>query len=108
LVAEGVWYSLEDGEEYNRRNPDTFPIPQDEARKNLQPGEIVKLMFAIRAGGVEQVERMWVVVQRHEGDEYVGELDNQPTSTDLMRPGLTVRFRPRHIIAIHPKNAKDR
>jgi hypothetical protein len=106
-VADGVWYSLEDGEERNRRDPDTFPIPPREARENLRPGQIVKLLFAITAGGREQVERMWVVVQKGDGAEYVGSLDNQPASTGAMRPGMAVRFQPRHVIAIHPKRAGD-
>jgi hypothetical protein len=107
-VADGVWYSLEDGEERNRQNPDTFPIPPREDREGLQPGQIVKLMFAIAAGGNEQVERMWVVVKRRDGDDHVGVLDNQPASTNQMRPGMTVRFQPRHVIAIHPKRVEDK
>jgi hypothetical protein len=100
-VAEGVWYTLDDGEERNRQDPTTFLIPPREARENLEPGQIVKLLFAITAGGGEQVERMWVVVNRRDGTEYVGALDNQPTATDRMRPGMEVRFQPRHVIAIY-------
>jgi hypothetical protein len=106
-VAEGVWYSLDDGEERNRQDPDTFRIPPREARENLEPGQIVKLLFAITAGGDEQVERMWVVVERRDGADYVGRLDSQPVSTDRMRPGMTVRFQPRHVIDIHAKRAGD-
>ena len=107
-VADGVWYSLEDGEERNRLDPDTFRIPPREARGDLRPGQIVKLLFAITVGGAEQVERMWVVVQAREGGDYIGVLDNQPASTDKMRPGMPVRFQPRHVIAIHPKQAGEK
>lgn len=105
--ADGVWYSLEDGEDRNRQNPGTFEIPSREAREDLQPGQIVKLLFAIVAGGEEQIERMWVVVERRDGDDYIGRLDNQPVSTDQMRPGMTVRFQPRHVIAIHSRQVRD-
>jgi hypothetical protein len=100
-VSEGVWYSLDDGEERNRQDPTTFPIPPREARENLKPGQIVKLLVAITADGEELVERMWVIVERRDGTGYVAVLDNQPTSTDRMRPGMEVRFQPRHVIAIY-------
>jgi Uncharacterized protein conserved in bacteria (DUF2314) len=101
-VADGVWYSLEDGEERHRKDPDTFEIPPREARENLGPGQIVKLMFAITTGEKELVERMWVIVERRDGAEYVGALDNQPASTDKLLPGATIRFQAKHVIAIHP------
>lgn len=104
-VADGVWYSLEDGEERHRQDPDTFEIPPRQTRENLQPGQIVKLMFAIRAGGNELVERMWVIVERCDGEEYIGALDNQPRSTDKMVPGISIRFHAKHVIAIHPAKA---
>ncbi len=105
-VADGVWYSLDDAEERNRQAPDTFGIPLREARENLQPGQIVKLLFAITVGGQEKVERMWVVVQQRDGTEYVGLLDNRPASTDAIHAGMAVRFQPRHVVAIHPKRAE--
>ena len=107
-VADGVWYTLEDGEARNRQDPDTFLIPPREAREDLQPGQIVKLLFAIVAGGSEQVERMWVVVERRVGGDYIGVLDNQPASTDQMRPGMVVRFQPKHVIAIYAERAGDK
>ena len=105
MVAEGVWYSLEDGEERHRQDPDTFEIPPREARDNLRTGQLVKLMFAITAGGNELVERMRVIVERRDGAEYFGALDNQPASTDKMRPGMSIRFHAKHVIAIDPAKA---
>jgi uncharacterized protein YegJ (DUF2314 family) len=92
---------LDDAEERHREAPDTFLIPTVEARRNLEPGQIVKLLFVIPADPEEQVERMWVVVTGREGDGYIGELDNQPVSSNQLRPGMKVRFEPRHVIAIH-------
>lgn len=104
-VAPGVTFSLEDGEQSHREAPDTFQIPPRAARGSLQPGQIVKLMFRISAGRESQVERMWVVVEGRDKDGYLGVLDNQPTTTDAMRPGMRVRFQPEHVINIYPQRA---
>jgi hypothetical protein len=104
-VAPGVTFTLVDGEQSHREAPETFEIPPLPARQNLQPGQIVKLMFNIKAGDESQVERMWVIVEFREANGYVGSLDNQPLTTDQMRPGMTVRFQPRHVINIHPQRA---
>src|SRR5437764_2698278 len=107
-VAPGVTYSLEDGERYHREAPDTFEIPSLAAREALVPGQIVKLMFRITAAGESQVERMWVIVEDKDADGYVGALDNQPATTDSMRPGMKVHFQPRHVINIHPERAGEK
>ncbi len=62
-------------------------------------------MFNITADGESQVERMWVVVEDKEGDGYVGVLDNQPFATDKLRPGMRIRFQPKHVINIYPQRA---
>jgi uncharacterized protein YegJ (DUF2314 family) len=102
-VAPGVSFTLEDGEERHRQDPDTFQIPPKEMREKLRPNQIVKLMFNISADGDTQVERMWVIVKSKDDKGYIGELNNQPATTDKMRPGLKVRFQPRHVISIYPK-----
>jgi hypothetical protein len=104
-VAPDVSFALEDGEQYHREAPNTFVIPPKVARAALRPGQIVKLMFNIKADGESQVERMWVVVKGKEGDIYVGVLDNQPLATKKIRPGMRIRFQPRHIINIYPQRA---
>ncbi|CEF48421.1 unnamed protein product [uncultured bacterium] len=106
-VSPGVTYSLEDGERYHREAPDTFEIPSLAAREALERGQIVKLMFNISAGTDSQVERMWVIVEGKDTEGYLGVLDNQPAATDEIRPGMKVRFQPRHVINIHPRRAGD-
>jgi mRNA-degrading endonuclease toxin of MazEF toxin-antitoxin module len=100
-VAAGVSYVLEDGEENNRRYPDTFEIPAKDERHNLKAGQIVKLMFRITADGETQTERMWVIVKGREKDGYLGILDNDPACTQKMKSGLEVNFEPRHVISIY-------
>ena len=65
-------------------------------------------MFNITADGESTVERMWVIVEARDGIAYVGALDNQPATTDKMRPGMKVRFEPKHVINIHPERADDK
>jgi hypothetical protein len=104
-VANDVSFTLENGEEYHRQAPDTFEIPPKAAREGLRPNQIVKLMFNITADGESQIERMWVVVEGKEGDGYVGVFDNQPLATEKLRPGMRIRFQPKHVINIHPQRA---
>jgi hypothetical protein len=107
-VATDVSFALEDGEQYHKKAPDTFEIPPKSARESLRPGQIVKLMFNIRADGESLVERMWVVVEGKEADGYVGALDNQPVTTEKLRPGMRIRFQPKHIICIYTQRAEHK
>jgi hypothetical protein len=107
-VTPDVTFSLEDGEQYHRNAPDTFEIPPRFERENLRPGQIVKLMFNITVGRESTVERMWAIVEAKDGTAYVGALDNQPATTDQMRPGMKVRFEPKHVISIYPERADDK
>ena len=69
--------------------------------------KIVKLMFRIgledQSGERrEEVERMWVIVQRRVGlKKYLGVLDNDPYCTNGISSGMPVVFEPRHVIQIH-------
>ena len=98
-------WCLESGEERHAANPDTFWIPDLEARRGLYPGCGVKLIFHIdRPGGVD-VERMWVVVTQRldDGARYLALLDNTPCSEcgpGRLEPDFEVPFEPRHVINI--------
>ena len=106
-----VTFRLEDGEEYHRRAPTTFEIPELARRESLKEGDIVKLLFRFFGDNESRVERMWVIVKGREGDEYFGVLDNDPFCTDQFRSGISVRFRAKHVINIwideaHPEVMK--
>lgn len=93
-------YTLDCGVQRKREFPETFEIPAAEERENLQPGQLVKLMFRIDQDGDVTVERLWVIVQERQPGYYVGVLDNEPTCTDELEAGMRVRFAPRHVIQI--------
>jgi uncharacterized protein YegJ (DUF2314 family) len=102
-----VSWEIDDGEQLHRETPSTFWIPDEERRRTLVKGDLVKLVFLMTVRhpetGHEQVdaERMWVIVQRRDGDRYQGVLDNDPYCTRDLRNGAPVVFEPRHVIQIY-------
>jgi hypothetical protein len=102
-------WELEDGELRHVEAPATFEIPPLSERRSLRTGQIVKLIFRIAVRNDEReraegVERMWVVVDGHDGKYFHGTLDNDPYCTDEIKSGLKVTFEARHIIQIAPNN----
>ncbi|OGH69194.1 MAG: hypothetical protein A3I29_03345 [Candidatus Magasanikbacteria bacterium RIFCSPLOWO2_02_FULL_44_11] len=98
-------FELNDGEAIHQESPTTFYMPPIEARKNLKAGDLVKLIFRMKEKSSDEisVERMWVIVDRKEGEEYVGKLDNDPVGDVYLKAGDEVRFEPRHVIQIDKK-----
>jgi len=101
IKLEGdVTYSLENGEARNHEYPETFEIPSRELREQLKAGDLVKLLFTLTNGNDSQSERMWVIVTGGDSAGYEGTLDNDPVSTDRIKSGLKVTFKPEHVISI--------
>ncbi|TSD56811.1 DUF2314 domain-containing protein [Variovorax sp. KBS0712] len=94
-------FELDDGEARHEEAPGTFYIPPRERRANLQPGQLVKLVFRIQHDETVDVERMWVIVEDITATGYVGSLNNQPMSTDELQMGALVPFGPQHVIQIY-------
>lgn len=95
-------WAIESAEERHARSPETFEIPSLEERTSLRVGSGAKLLFWVldRAGDqvAPQCERMWVVVESVEDEEYVGVLASSPASSDAaVRRGSHVRFQPEHV-----------
>jgi hypothetical protein len=113
-----IYPSLEDhgfvlgnGEEYHARAPSTFYIPPREERENVQPGELVKLMFKYEDGMDAPGERMWVVVTERTDEGYYGILANTPALVELdenYRWGIEVPFKPEHIINLEDADDETR
>lgn len=86
--------------------PLAAPLPPDEERLAVVPGDIVKLVFRYRDayprhdGKLIRAEHMWVqVIEQLDGD-LIGELDSDPQHPSLLKSGHPVTFHPKHIIAI--------
>jgi hypothetical protein len=98
-------WKIDDAEVAHAASPETYWIPDLEVRESLQPCGFAKIRFYIRvvgeSGEIEECgERMWVKVLGRLGDWYQGELDNQPSCTDDIKPGMEVWFQPRHVIDV--------
>ena len=96
---ETTWY-LEDARELGEAAPYTFYIPSPEVIAKLQPGDVVKLIFCCDEDGDEAVslERMWVRITGIDGDDFRGELDNQPAAIPELAVGDEIEFSSYHII----------
>lgn len=96
---ETVWY-LEDARELGEAAPYTFYIPSPEVIARLQPGDSVKLIFRCDDDSEDDVavERMWVRITEIDGDEFRGELDNQPVAIPELESGDEIEFTSYHII----------
>jgi uncharacterized protein YegJ (DUF2314 family) len=92
-------YTLTNGEEINKAHPDTFYMPPRKARENLPKDTSVKLIFDFDDPDASP-ERMWVTITEKTEDGYVGVLDNEPYTTDTIKYGDVVKFKPENIIQI--------
>jgi hypothetical protein len=95
-------WSLESAEERARAHPETYELPSHDVRTSLVPGDGGQLLFVLvdedDGGVVEQVERMWVVVDHATEDRYAGILDSTPLSARAaVERGSVVDFGPEHV-----------
>jgi hypothetical protein len=110
-LAEGVWervvwaatgriihrWRLGSGVQRNREYPETFEIPDEEAKLAIEPGVVVKLVFEMTDGWRE---RMWVEVVAVKRRHLVGTLRNQPVDIPRLDLGDRVKFQRDHVIDI--------
>jgi hypothetical protein len=110
LIEDG--WCLESGVERHLLHPESFPIPDAEARGSLQPGDFAKLIFVIAVEDDEEpiTDRMWVVVREAREGAYLGLLDNEPDidENDEFWLGTELPFGSEHIIEIQPGDAQSR
>lgn len=94
---------LEDVEQVHRTHKRTYSIPRSDERKNLRPGQLVKLVFLSENDAEEgaRAERMWVEVQGSMAGEYIGVLTNRPRYLKYVKQGEHIVFRPEHVCAIY-------
>lgn len=85
----------------NALHPNSFWIPDEGVRKNLNAGDVVKLVFERpkEETGIDS-ERMWVrVSERCSDGSYRGTLDNDPVFIRA-KAGEFVEFEARHVINV--------
>jgi hypothetical protein len=89
-----------------------YPIPSDEVRYAVKPGDVVKLIFLYRDhveknGRTFSAEHMWVRVIDFGQGCLVGRLDNSPQYSNILKVDAEVRFHPKHIIRFWPNEKID-
>lgn len=115
-LFEGVWervlwagagrlydrWHLESGVRRNREYPETFQIPDEEAKQSIEPGVFVKLIFETSdiLGRRNWTERMWVEIVAVRRRCIVGELRDDPFGIPRLYFGDRVKFTREHIIDI--------
>lgn len=110
-LFEGVWdritwaatgrvihrWHLESGAERNRAYPESFEIPSEAERLEIEPGAVVKLMFEMKDGWGE---RMWVNVSTVGKRHLIGTLANTPVGIPRLGHGDKIKFTRDHVIDI--------
>lgn len=108
-LHEDGW-CLESGVERHLLHPESFPIPDEQVRGTLQPGDFAKLTFVVQVEDDEpSTDRMWVVVREVAGDTYFGLLDNEPEveENDEFWLGTEVPFGAEHVIDVRKGDAES-
>lgn len=95
---ETVWY-LEDTRELVDAEPYTFYVPSSEVIADLQPGEVVQLIFHYDGDELDddQIEHLWIRITEVDGDDYCGELETTPQFIPDLEPGDEIEFTSFHI-----------
>ena len=108
-IAEDGW-TLVSAEIRHEVHPDAFWIPDRTEREGLRAGDAAKLLFDIETREGTRVidrgvDRMWVIVKRRVGDDYIGVLESDPGIAENLTlcAGTEVLFGAEHVSDIdHP------
>lgn len=111
-VLEIDGWHLRSGVASHHQWPETFEIPDEKERRGLVDGDIVKLQFEIALPTEDEPfgERMWVIVRGRSGPYFIGELNNNPATSDEqenLAVGDQVVFLPEHVISIHTQDGLE-
>lgn len=91
-------YTLDDPRPIAVQSPYTFWLPSPAELAALAPGDLVKLIFRPTEARGWGAERMWVTIDRIDGDTLAGRLDNEPYDIPGLSCGDCVLFRRHHVI----------
>jgi len=92
-------YEIRDPRPVAAEAPYTFYLPPQNRLELLRPGDTVKVTVASIPDSPEfDTERMWVLIDRIEGDDVYGELSNQPVDIPQLKSGAKLQFKVWNII----------
>ena len=86
--------TIDDPRPIAAESPYTFFLPSPEELAALAPGDFAKLIFRPNSGSRKWgAERMWVKIDRVDGDALEGTLENEPEDMPDLHFGDPIRFR---------------
>lgn len=91
-------YDFVDAQEMAKKHPDTFGCPSQNELSAIKVGYNVKVSY--------NNERFWVLVKKINGDEVVGQVDNDLVLEQPFSCGNLIRFEKRHVYDILNKGTK--
>jgi len=109
-IAIDFW-ELRNAENSHSLNPESFWIPELDKRNNLKVGDAAKLIFDIESEDTDTGEivitgeRIYVIISKVIGNQYIGILDSQPVSIEpdsdfYLVFGAEILFGAEHVIDI--------
>lgn len=95
-------FYLENTVEMNKRFPETFFIPSQDDINESEAGDVVKLIFVLKAPKKVGCcsEKMWVRILNIHNGIFIGALDNEPCYLKSIKHGDIVAFRAENIACI--------
>jgi len=94
-------YEIDDPRVMAAEAPYTFFLPTAAGLAALAPGDMAKLLFrAIPPAAEWEIERMWVLIDRIDGDRLQGTLQNEPGDLPALKFGDRIDFERRQVAAI--------
>ena len=93
------WH-LENADLIAKAAPYTFYKPSRRIIAKLEPGNICKMIFSFRSDNPEHpaAERMWVIIDTIDNEQFTGRLDNVPLYITDLKYEDVVTFGPEHIV----------
>jgi Uncharacterized protein conserved in bacteria (DUF2314) len=116
-LSDGIWprfvwmltgrviyrWKLGNGDKRNKKYPKSFEIPSPQDKAEVQPGDLVKVMFepSFFPPGSDKIgERMWVRVTKVGRRRLEGCISNDPFCFPRLEYGDMIKFKRKHIIDI--------
>lgn len=104
-MKKEIWF-LEDIEALAKEYPYTYYKPSLDLIKTIKMGDLVKVTVAYEEAVAS--ERMWVEVTGVKEDlSFTGTLQNEPSSSTVLKFGETMAFKVKHISDIYEKSEES-
>jgi hypothetical protein len=100
----GTW-SILDPRPMAATAPYTYFLPSENELKQLQVGDLAKLIFqGWPQSQTWDSEKMWVEIVSRENHQFSGRLVNEPADIPQLQPGKLIKFNGFHIVDFIPKS----